>query len=148
MTRTQVVLPRDNPFEILLDRFTMALPNKKTQRGGEGARARFFFSNAWILKSIMLVFFLVLGLTREVFSRTSGLMGVHHFFQNCLGYCCWDRMLLEESQPGQASQPGQQGQPARPPSQPGESANPGHPDEDSQPARPARQASQQASQPD
>ena len=28
VTRTQAVLPRDNPFEILLDRFTVALPNK------------------------------------------------------------------------------------------------------------------------
>ena len=36
MTRTQVVLPRDNPFEILLDRFTVALPKKKNQRGGKG----------------------------------------------------------------------------------------------------------------
>ena len=36
VTRTQVVLPRDNPFEILLDRFTVALPNKKNQRGGGG----------------------------------------------------------------------------------------------------------------
>ena len=42
------------------------------------------------------VFLPLLRLTREVFSRTSDLMGVHHFFQNCLGYSCWDRMLLEE----------------------------------------------------